>query len=82
MRTPAAKAQFSASLPATMKQQSLLQQDKKASRRQIKLNDLSAKGDQNGGSSGKIVSSENGKSAIPTSLQEFLQRDSLSINLH
>jgi hypothetical protein len=65
-----------------MKQQSVLQQDKKGSRRQMKVKDLPLKRNQNGGSSGKIVGSENGNSAIPTSLQEFLQRDSLPINLH
>jgi len=62
-----------------MKQQSVLQ-DKKGSRRQIQVKDLPAKRNQKGGSSGKIVGSENGNSTIPTSLQEFLQRDSLTIN--
>jgi hypothetical protein len=47
--------------------------------------DLPPKRDRKGGSSGKIMGSENGNSAkngnsaIPTSLQEFLQRDSLPI---
>jgi hypothetical protein len=63
-----------------IKHQSVLQQENKGSRRQIKVKDLPAKGNQKGGSSGKIVGSENGNSAIPTSLQEFLQRDSLPIN--
>jgi hypothetical protein len=63
-----------------IKQQSVLQQRKKNSRRKTKMEDLSPKRDQKGGSSGKIVGSENGNSAIPTSLQEFLQRDSLPIN--
>jgi len=63
-----------------IKQKSVLQQDKKNSRRKSKMKDLPPKRDQKGGSSGKIVSSENGNSAIPTSLQEFLRRDSLSIN--
>jgi hypothetical protein len=63
-----------------IKQQSVLRQDKKGSRRQIKMSDLPPKRNQKGGSSGKIVGSENGNSAIPTSLQEFLSRDSLSIN--
>jgi hypothetical protein len=62
-----------------MKQQSV-QQDKKASRRQMKMEDLSPRREQKGGSSGKIVGSGNGNSAIPTSLQEFLQRDSLPIS--
>jgi hypothetical protein len=63
-----------------MKQQSVLQQDKKGSRRQMKMKDLPPKRNQKVGSSGKIVGSENGNSAIPTSLQEFLERDSLPIN--
>jgi hypothetical protein len=69
-----------------IKQQSVLQQNKKRSRRKTKMADLPAKRDQKGGSSGKIMGSENGNSAkngnsaIPTSLQEFLQRDSLPIN--
>jgi hypothetical protein len=63
-----------------IKQQSVLQQENKGSRRQIKVKDLPAKRNQKSGSSGKIVGSENGNSAIPTSLQEFLQRDSLPIN--
>jgi len=71
---------FSPSLLAMIKQQSALQQRKKGGRRQIKMKDLPPKRNQKGGSSGKIVGSENGNSAIPTSLQEFLQRDSLSIN--
>jgi len=62
------------------KQQSVLQQDKKHSRRHVKVQDLPPKRNQKGGSSGKIVGSENGNSAIPSSLQEFLQRDSLPIN--
>jgi len=76
----ARKAQFSVSLPVMIKQKSVLQQDKKGRRRQTKVADLSPKRDQKGGSSGKMMSSENGNSAIPTSLQEFLRRDSLSIN--
>jgi len=63
-----------------IKQRPVSQQDKKGSRRQVKVKDLPPKRNQKGGSSGKIVGSENGNSAIPTSLQEFLQRDSLSIN--
>jgi len=63
-----------------IKQKSALQQDKKNSRRKSKMKDLPPKRDQKGGSSGKIMSSENGNSAIPTSLQEFLQRDSLPIS--
>ena len=74
------KARFSAPLLVMIKQQSVLRQDKKGSRRQIKMSDLPPKRNQKGGSSGKIVGSENGNSAIPTSLQEFLSRDSLSIN--
>jgi len=65
-----------------IKQQSVLQQDKRDSRRQMKMKDLPPKKNQNGGCSGKIVGSENGNSAIPTSLQEFLQRDSLPISSH
>jgi hypothetical protein len=63
-----------------IKQQSGRQQDQKRRRRQTKMADLPPKRDQKGGSSGKIMGSENGNSAIPTSLQEFLQRDSLPIN--
>jgi hypothetical protein len=67
-----------------IKQQSVRQQDQKASRRQIEVEDLppkrNQKRNQKGGSSEKIVGSENGNSAIPASLQEFLKRDSLSIN--
>jgi hypothetical protein len=63
-----------------MMKQSVLQQDKKVSRRQMKTKDLPPKRNKKGGSSGKIVGSENGNSAIPSSLQEFLERDSLSIN--
>jgi hypothetical protein len=74
------KAQFSASLTAMIKHQSVLQQGKKSRRRQTKMADLPPIRDQKGGSSGKIVGSENGNSAIPTSLQEFLQRDSLPIS--
>jgi len=65
-----------------IKQKSVLQQDKKGRRRQTKVADLPPKRDQKGGSSGKMMSSENGNSAIPTSLQEFLQRDSLPISSH
>jgi hypothetical protein len=63
-----------------IKQESVLQQDEKGSRQQNELADLPPKRDQKGGSSGKIVGSKNGNSAIPTSLQEFLERDSLPIN--
>jgi hypothetical protein len=63
-----------------MKQQSVLQQDKKASRRQMKMEDLSPRRERKGGSSGKTAGSGNGNSAIPTSLQEFLERDTLLIN--
>ncbi|PYK78090.1 MAG: hypothetical protein DMF40_01495 [Verrucomicrobia bacterium] len=63
-----------------IKQQSVRQQDQKRRRRQTKMADLPPKRDKKGGSSGKIMGSENRNSAIPTSLQEFLQRDSLPIN--
>jgi len=63
-----------------IKQKFVAQHDKKRRRRQTKMADLPPKRDPNGGSSGKIVGSDDGNSAIPTSLQEFLQRDSLPIN--
>ena len=67
---------FSPSLPA-MNKQPTLHQDKKTRQRQIKVHDLPPKRNLNGGSSGK---GESENSGIPTSLQEFLQRDSLPIN--
>jgi hypothetical protein len=62
-----------------MNKQPLFHQDRKT-RRQVKVHDLAVKKDQRAGSSDKTDGSENANSAIPTSLQEFLQRDSLPIN--
>jgi hypothetical protein len=62
-----------------MNKQSTLDQDQKKRRSRVKLHDLPAKKNLKGGSSAKSAVSENGSSEIPTSLQEFLKRDSLPI---
>jgi hypothetical protein len=59
-----------------MNKQPTLQHHPKTRRRQIKLSDMPAKKDKKGGSA---LNSANGNSGIPTSLQEFLKRDSLPI---
>jgi hypothetical protein len=64
------------SLPA-MNKQPRLQRHSKTRRRQVKLSDMPPNKDQKAGA-GKAVSSDN--AGIPTSLQEFLQRDSLPIS--
>jgi hypothetical protein len=50
-----------------------LHQDQKTTRHQVRLHDLPPKKHQTGGASHNRVS------GIPTSLQEFLKRDSLPI---
>jgi len=65
-----------------MNKQSRLDQDQKRRRSRLKLHDLSAKKNLTGGSSAKSTASVNGSSGIPTSLQEFLKRDSLPIKPH
>jgi len=65
-----------------MNKQSTLDQDQKRRRSRVKLHDLSAKKNLKGGSSAKSAVSENESSEIPTSLQEFLKRDSLPIKSH
>jgi hypothetical protein len=63
-----------------MNKQPALDQDQKRRRSRVKLHDLPAKKNLKGGSSGaKSAASVNGSSGIPTSLQEFLKRDSLPI---
>lgn len=56
-----------------MNKQPRLHQDQRTIRRQASLHDLPLKKHQKGGVA------NNGASAIPTSLQEFLKRDSLPI---
>jgi hypothetical protein len=60
-----------------MNKQSICHQDQRKGRVPLKLHDLSAKKDRKGAISG--TTSKNATSAIPTSLQEFLKRDSLPI---
>jgi hypothetical protein len=62
-----------------MDKQPTLEQDLKKRRSRPKLHDLPPKKDFKGGSSAKSVASANGSFGIPTSLQEFLKRDSLPI---
>ena len=62
-----------------MNKQSTLERDQKGRRSRVKLHDLPAKKNLKGGSSAKLTASANGSSGIPTSLQEFLERDSLPI---
>jgi hypothetical protein len=56
-----------------MNKQPRLHQNQKTTRQQARLHDLPPKKHQRGGNS------PNGASGIPTSLQEFLKRDSLPI---
>jgi hypothetical protein len=62
-----------------MNKQPTLEQDRKKRRSRVKLHDVPAKKNLKGGSSAKSAASENGSPGIPTSLQEFLKRDSLPI---
>jgi hypothetical protein len=62
-----------------MNKQSTLDQDQKRRRSRVKLHDLSAKKNLAAGSTAKSTASVNGTPGIPTSLQEFLKRDSLPI---
>jgi len=62
-----------------MNKQSTLDQDHKRRRSRVKLHDLPAKKNLTGGSEAKSTAPENESSGIPTSLQEFLKRDSLPI---
>jgi len=48
----------------------------------MKIHDLPSKKDLKGGGSAKSVASANRPSGVPTSLQEFLKRDSLPIKSH
>jgi hypothetical protein len=61
-----------------MNKQPSLDQDRKKRRSRPKLHDLSKK-DLKGSGPAQSVASQNGSSGIPTSLQEFLKRDSLPI---
>jgi hypothetical protein len=62
-----------------MNKQFTLEQDQKRRRSRVKLHDLPAKKNLKDGSAAKLTASENESSGIPTSLQEFLKRDSLAI---
>jgi hypothetical protein len=62
-----------------MNKQSTLEQDRKRRRSRPKLHNLPPKKNLKGGSSAQSLASQNGSSGIPTSLQEFLKRDSLPI---
>jgi hypothetical protein len=65
-----------------MNKQPTLEQDLKKRRSRPKLHDLPPKKGLKGGSPAQSAPSENGLSVIPTSLHEFLKRDSLSIKSH
>jgi hypothetical protein len=66
-------------LLAVMNKQPTLEPDGRKRPSRPKLHDLPPKKDLKGGSSAKSVASAIGSSGIPTSLQEFLKRDSLPI---
>src|SRR5438128_8894186 len=68
------------SVNPVMNKQPRLDQDQKGRWPRMKLHDLPPRKEQKGGCSAKSAASENGTSGIPTSLQEFLKRDSLAIN--
>jgi hypothetical protein len=65
-----------------MNKQPTLDQDRKRKRSRLKVHDLPPKKDLKGGGSAKSVASANRPSGVPTSLQEFLKRDSLPIKSH
>ena len=65
-----------------MNKQPTLEQDMKKRRSRPKLHDLPPQKDLKGENSAEPATPANGSSVIPTSLQEFLKRDTVSIKSH